>query len=370
MLVKAIPLPVDVESRGGEWPYAGEPTAVELAAIEAELEPVTDAVDWQRWADDLAVDAGELAAAVAAFGERVPPSAATVRRWQDLSTEALVELVRAGHLDALDPLYRRYADEVRRVAWGRSGRDPEAAEEAVAETWAGVVASVDSWGPRVRTEDEFRRMLFGLLRLKLKAAVYGRWRETPTALAWVFDVRKPIVEPGNGEVSQVQQDLIVKLREGMESLAPNRREVVRLTWQGLSPNEVAAKLGLTATQVYNLRRAAIEQLRQRLSDPADEAAGVTDLAAARKRRESRRAQLLAAVDQIPEGLREVARMRLQGRRNLDVAHALGITDKNANMKWNYARTAFERLGFGQIETRKSAWTATDSQQDTGLGRAA
>jgi hypothetical protein len=76
------------------------------------------ALDWRRLESEVA-DLSDLAAAVRAFGPKVPPGAVTVWHWQQLSTPALVALAQAGHREAFDPLYRRYSGRVLAYATSR-----------------------------------------------------------------------------------------------------------------------------------------------------------------------------------------------------------------------------------------------------------
>ncbi|WP_067508671.1 sigma factor-like helix-turn-helix DNA-binding protein [Actinoplanes sp. TFC3] len=408
MQVKGIPLPADAESRGADWPSAGGPSAVELAAIEAELEPVPDAVDWQRWADDLTHDVPALVEAVAAFGERVPPSAATVRRWQDLSSTALVELAVAGHLDALDPLFRRFDAQLQRAALRRAENNAPVADEAISATWERCVATVGSWGQRVRTEDDLRRWLFGTLKAEVRRAFAARWREVPAREDWVFEVGTPVATPAEAaQLSEERRDLLARLTEGMAALSHKQRwclrlqaegmdaaqvadrtglstEQVRKNWtlatmrlrrmladpladatagqladaartlpkplcevmtlrlQGVSRPEIAARTGLPVSTVHGRLDSARELMRRRMLEPAT--SGVVDMQAARQRTEARRAQLVAAAEQLPTGQREVALLRIEGLRATEVAQQLGMNRKTVVSSWGRAREKFARVG--------------------------
>ncbi|MGX6604565.1 sigma-70 family RNA polymerase sigma factor [Micromonosporaceae bacterium Da 78-11] len=321
----------------------------------------------------------------------------------------LVTAARRGDRGALGELFTRFAPKMRQVARRRLFGNDDAAQDLVADVWVEVVASIDRWqGRGADPADEFRQMLFGLLRTKCGQHQASRWREVP---AGEFSADEPVAVVGGAvygeEVSSKREELLARLHEGMQQLNPQQREAIRLKMQGLSSQEIAGKVGATAEQVRRRWSLAEARLRLVLSDPladatgqqlADAAAlltephrevmvmrlsglnarqisartgreyayvrklvqtgremmrrrmleptdsGLIDMQAARQRIESKRAQLREAAARLPEGQREVALLRIDGLRNRDVATKLGRHEKAVVSTWRRAQENLTRLG--------------------------
>ena len=378
MQVNTIPLPVDVESRGADWPCVGEPTAVELAAIEAEL------------ASALSVQVGPYELA-------------------DMSIGELVELAAAGSMEAFGPLFERFAPEMVRVTERRT-RDHALAEDIVSEVWAQVLGMIGRWERRsASVEDDFRQLVFGLARQGVAAHFATFWREQAVA---DFDGHNTMVGARASLDETPADPRLVELRDkmqaGIATLCPRQRDVIKLLLDGSTQAEIATHLGLTPLQVQSAKRTAEVQLRAKLADPLDDATvaqlrdaiallpdphrqvtymrmieglglreiaeqtgidyeavrqitnrarinmrstlvspvanGVGDLAAARAKRERQVAQLRKDAQSLPPAQREVALLRLDGMKFREIAAALGKTHTGVDGVWRAAQNSFTRIG--------------------------
>jgi RNA polymerase sigma factor (sigma-70 family) len=307
MLVKRIPLPDDVESRDTDWPCTTEPTAAELAAIEAELLPTDDVIDWER----LVVEA--------------------------LPTPELIALAQSGSCAAFDPLYRRFAGRVLANALRRVNGDRAVAEDIASEVWATALAEIGQWqGQDGGTEQDLLRWLFGMTRWRV-VRYYAAWaQEQPVAAVqeeW-DSLGAPVHTPESSDEtdSPAKLAMLARLRAAMEKLCPLQRDVMRLRLEGLSTADIAVKTELTVQQVKSATSRAYAILRRAVGEP------IEDIYAADRRR------VRAAVELLPEAQREVMSLRLSGLRQMEIAEHLDLPRlKVGNLWWAAEQSLRRRL---------------------------
>ncbi|WP_432833543.1 RNA polymerase sigma factor [Dactylosporangium sp. CA-092794] len=305
---------------------------------------------WERLEAEVS-GLSDLASAVAAFGSKVPPAAATVRRWQELPTLALVALAQAGHREALDPLYRRYAPVVLRYTQRRMLRlfnTVEGADDAALQVWVKVLASIDGYEPRTSDGDPFRMWLCGLAKFACWNVRAHHASETPV------DAESPmwdqVAEPSQDDTQHTdpagKTAMTASLHAAVEGLSPRQREVVRLRLDGLTAAEVAERAGLSADEAANAWETAQRTLRLRLTQaetvPFEELAR-TDPAQARAL-----AEALTGVS------RTIALMRLDGFGTAEIQRQTGRTGQQVGSLWFRAKAAMRRMQLDPAASKRPA----------------
>ncbi len=180
-----------------------------------------------------------------------------------LDDESLIRLLALNHADALSILYDRYGRLVYSIALNSIG-DQAVAEEIVqdvftrvwekANTYDARIAKVSTWLisiTRNRAIDELRKN-----KLRLEKTWVG-WTE-------VFQ-NSYRYSPGPEEEMEVswQQKFV---REALETLPPNQREVLALAYfKGYSQSEIAEVLSIPLGTVKNRIRTAMQKLHLVLS---------------------------------------------------------------------------------------------------------
>ena len=297
-------------------------------------------VDWERLGSEVP-ELADLVSAVAAFGSKVPPAAATVRRWQELPTAALVALAQAGHRDAFDPLYRRYALRVLGYVRARL-RNESAAEDVASRTWEAALEGIDRF--QADDNDEgFARWLFAIARRKVVDVLRGAEWEFPAGGTTSGEVAVWLdrAERDSDDVAEDQagrEELRARLYEAVEGLTPQQRTVVRLRLDGAREADVVRETGWTQVRVANLWRDAQAAIRERVSGDLTQ----TDPA-----------QLRAAAETLPARLRDVALMRLDGKTPAEIIRLTGRSRHACAAAWRDAQRALRVLlseGFGPQAT--------------------
>lgn len=175
--------------------------------------------------------------------------------------QELISALREGNQDAYRELFDRYDAGLRRFARGYLGQT--AAEEAVGETWASVVRSIDRFEGRSSVKTWIYRILVNTLR-----TAAGRERRVVpfSALGAAHDAETADATPvedsyrGPGWIGATpsqwddmpaekleSQELLEMILEAIDALPPAQREVVELRdLQGFSAAEATEILGITA----------------------------------------------------------------------------------------------------------------------------
>jgi DNA-directed RNA polymerase specialized sigma24 family protein len=396
MLVNTIPLPRDAESRGLDWPAAGEPSAADLAAIETEFSAMPDAIDWER---------------LAALVGPVRTSAVELRELAELPITELIEMAMGGKVEAFGPLFGLFRSRMVRAAFRRTN-DHHLSEEIVSDVWERVLGMAGRWERRSDDiENDFCRLLFGLVRAGISAHYANFWRETPMP---VMNDRERIfgaltgAELADGQNDPRREAMRADLLVGVQALCDRQRAIVRLMLDGLDYATIADKTGLTVAQVRGGWATAKVQLRARLDDPmktatvaqisdavatlplphrqvmtlrlldkrgvrevatmagldydvtrrictgglrmirerlvSPDAYGIGDLAAARRKREAETERLREAARQLPAAQRDVVLLRLDGMRFSEIAAKLGKSRAAVDGSWRNAQDSLARLG--------------------------
>jgi RNA polymerase sigma-70 factor, ECF subfamily len=187
----------------------------------------------------------------------------------DTDLELLARL-RDGDEVAFDTLVTRYQQPMLRLA--RSYVPNRAvAEEAVQETWMGVVKGVE----RFEGRSTFKTWLFRILVNRARSAGYREQRHTPVEPHHAvdpirFDARGQWAEPVErwAEDSDDRLDAATWgpiLRSSLDDLPPRQRQVVVLRdMEGLTSNEVCSVLDISAGNQRILLHRGRARLRELL----------------------------------------------------------------------------------------------------------
>jgi RNA polymerase sigma-70 factor (ECF subfamily) len=176
----------------------------------------------------------------------------------DLVWEAVV-LAKEGDSSALHFLYVRFADDV--CSYVRSiVRDPHAAEDI--------------------TQVVFAKLMKGILKYERRDVPFAAWILRVARNVALDHIRasrqipRPEVRTSDEGSEQVSFDRAISLREALHRLPADQREVLVLRHvAGLSPGEIATRLGKTEASVHGLHHRGRGALRAALREL--EAAPVT-----------------------------------------------------------------------------------------------
>jgi RNA polymerase sigma-70 factor (ECF subfamily) len=167
-------------------------------------------------------------------------------------TAGLVERARHGDQEAWADLYRAAYPRLVSFAHRRLGSD-DLAREAVSETMARAVASIDSYA---RDDDGFLPWLFGICRHVVADMQRVLYRQLPDRL-----MQHEPDFPGPVEVV-LEGEERAALRAAFERLAPDERELLELrVVAGLSSAEAAEALGKQPGAVRMAQMRALSRLR-------------------------------------------------------------------------------------------------------------
>ena len=199
-----------------------------------------------------------------------------------VSDDELVARLKAGDELAFRTLIDEYAAPLRRVARGYVATDA-AADEVVQDTWVGVLRGIDRFEQRSSLKTWIYRILLNIARTRgvrdkrsVPFASIGRDDDDgPTFTPERFqDSSGPY--PGHWaafptrwhdqpEVRAVGHETLAVIREALEMLPPNQREVVRLRdIEGWTSAEVCNGLDLTETNQRVLLHRGRAKLRAAL----------------------------------------------------------------------------------------------------------
>lgn len=170
--------------------------------------------------------------------------------------EYLVSLSRAGSVEALDGLARRWTPRLMRYAarvLGGSGEADETARDVVQETWIGVIRGLGG----LRDPAQFPAWIYGIATRKCADVIRAnqRRRRFDDSGAAGSSGGQPYVAP------EQQIDLATAIR----GLPPMHRAVVHLFYgEDLRVEEIASVLGIPAGTVKSRLHHAREALRHQL----------------------------------------------------------------------------------------------------------
>jgi RNA polymerase sigma factor (sigma-70 family) len=290
------------------------------------------AVDWAAREAEVTDLAG--LAAVADKVDRPNPPRTQVVRWQNLSTPELVALARAGHLDAFDPLYRRYAPAVLTYIRHRIGWDRPEAEDIASEVWASALASIGTQEWSGLTERAFVGWLCGIARQRVRL-LYAAWAAEsavePVRGEWSL-TGNPLYAPAGDDTTCPQKEqLRSRLHAAVKTLSDGQRDVMKLRLAGLGSQDIAAKTGLTMQQVRSATRNALTSLVLRTGEPIEEL----------YRADPNR--IRTAVQAMPGDLRDVMSLRLVGLRQAEIEDHLNLSRSTVGSRWRAAERTLRRI---------------------------
>lgn len=164
---------------------------------------------------------------------------------------AAVELARVGDDDALRLLYLLFADDLYSCVLGIV-RDPHDAEDVTSDVFTRLTRALRSYRPGPAPFAAW------LLRVGRNAALDHVRAQRSVPLA---EVRAP-----DTPAEDLARERLEALRTALEALPPDQCEVMLLRFvAGLSPDEVAARMGRSADAVHALQHRARRRLRRELT---------------------------------------------------------------------------------------------------------
>jgi len=176
---------------------------------------------------------------------------------QDRDAQCLDRLAR-GDQGALAELYDCYASLLYPVAL-RILRRPADAEDAVQQAWLQAWRSAASYDPRRGTVAAWLITMVRTRALDLYRSLSSRRR----AEAAVDP--EPVAAPDNPAADTARAQLSRKVREALETLAPQQRQVLEIAYfEGLSQSEIAARLQTPLGTVKSWARQGLMRLRELL----------------------------------------------------------------------------------------------------------
>jgi RNA polymerase sigma-70 factor (ECF subfamily) len=164
---------------------------------------------------------------------------------------SLVEAVRGGAVGRFGEIVRRHAPGVRGVV-ARNVRDRHEREEAVQQTFYLALRHLDALADPARLASWLGRIArrVSIDRMRARAHEAARRSEPPAA---------GLHAAGEGAAAWIWEDI--------EQLAPLQRDVLVLRYrEGLSYEEIAARLGVPHSTVRGRLHEARRALRERLSE--------------------------------------------------------------------------------------------------------
>jgi RNA polymerase sigma factor (sigma-70 family) len=154
---------------------------------------------------------------------------------------SLVRMAASGHCGAFSDLLRRHGQAIHAYLARRVGRD--AADDLLSEVFLRAYAARRKYDQR---SPDARPWLYGIARNVLREY----WRKASTADLGGSQVRLPSDSDDPWPEVDARLDAaaqVSELRRALSKLAPGDREVLLLvTWEGLTPAEVAVALEIPA----------------------------------------------------------------------------------------------------------------------------
>jgi RNA polymerase sigma-70 factor (ECF subfamily) len=163
-----------------------------------------------------------------------------------------IAAAKAGDWDALTYLYSRYSDDVCRFVQSIV-RDHHQAEDITQDVFAKLIRAIQKYEER---EVPFAAWIMRVARNAALDHVRSR-RQIPVEEVWVSE---------NGE-EQTSLDCTRALKEALAELPQSQREVLVLRHiGGLSPNEIAERLGKTEASIQGLHHRGRAALKDSLRE--------------------------------------------------------------------------------------------------------
>jgi RNA polymerase sigma-70 factor (ECF subfamily) len=176
---------------------------------------------------------------------------------QDRDVQCLARLA-GGDQGALAELYDRYGSLLYPVAL-RILRRPADAEDAVQQAWLQAWRSASSYDPRRGTVAAWLITIVRTRALDLYRSLSSRRRAESAGDP------EPAVAPDTPAADTAHAQLSRKVREALETLAPQQRQVLEIAYfEGLSQSEIAARLQAPLGTVKSWARQGLMRLRQLL----------------------------------------------------------------------------------------------------------
>jgi RNA polymerase sigma factor (sigma-70 family) len=173
--------------------------------------------------------------------------------------------VRAGHdAQAFAELYDQYYGRVYTYARYRCN-DDRTAEDLTAQVFEKLLVSITNFSPE---QGSFEPWLFGLVR-----HVVGNHLRRQRLMAWLpweALLNRSAPDPSPEEIT-IEHDLEAELIRVLPTLKGRERDLIGLRYAGgLTNRQIAELVGLSEQNVRVIIFRAIEKLRRRLDEPAEE----------------------------------------------------------------------------------------------------
>jgi RNA polymerase sigma-70 factor (ECF subfamily) len=140
----------------------------------------------------------------------------------------------------------------------RALRDSDAAEEAIQETMARAVMALRDGRPR--NPEKLGAYVRGIARHVIIDAQRARERSLPLQAAPQQELSTHPDNPLSALITAEERDLV---RRALTHLSARDREVLHLSFfEGLTPKEIAARVGESAVRIRKRKSRALLRLRQ------------------------------------------------------------------------------------------------------------
>ncbi len=173
-------------------------------------------------------------------------------------TSELVKRAQNGDTSAIRELYLRHHEQIYRFIWSR-GHDPVLADDLTGEVFLRMVANLPKYQDRALP---FHAWLYRIAR-NLLVDHYRRNQKRET-----MPIENFAEEPTGGKSPEKTTELMLtfeRVRQALEKLAPDQREVVELRFlAGLSLKEVALTIDKTVSAVKSLQHRGLSSLREKI----------------------------------------------------------------------------------------------------------
>jgi RNA polymerase sigma-70 factor (ECF subfamily) len=184
-----------------------------------------------------------------AWWDAGPMSGAQYASTADRELEWIREIA-GGDRRAFERLYEVYAPRIFRFAI-RMVKEESKAEEVVNDVMFEVWKSAGTFAGRSKAST----WILGIARFRALNAIRGKKIETEE-----MDAERPLADPGDDAGEQLDQAVRVhRIKEALDTLSPNHREVMELTFfQGCSYPEIAeivgCPVGTVKTRMFHAKK--------------------------------------------------------------------------------------------------------------------